>query len=139
MANWCEQRSWRLVCLYLLMVDIGLLLYWAVAIADVLPAEWLFKGYRDPIISAWNWSFLPLDLLASVTGLAGVACARRQRQALGECLILLSLCLTFCAGLMALSFWALTADYDPSWWGANVCLMVPSALLLGMRLGGVRR
>ena len=133
--RWSERRSWRFVRSYLLMVDIGLLAYWAVAVADVLPAAWMFKGYDDPTISAWNWSFFPLDLLASATGLAGIACMRKNRHEAGDCLILLSLCLTFCAGLMALSFWALTRDYDVSWWGVNACLMVPSAVLLALRLG----
>ena len=134
MARWHVQRSWPALCAYLLLVDIGLLLYWLVAMADILPPAWLFKGYHDPVISAWNWSFLPLDVLASLTGLAGIAFTRQARTAIGESLILVSLSLTFCAGLMALSFWALTADYDLSWWAANAFLMVPSGALIGARL-----
>ncbi|MCB9588029.1 MAG: DUF5360 family protein [Polyangiaceae bacterium] len=38
-----------------------------------VPADWLFRDYTDPNIVAWNWSFLPLDLLASVTGLSGAS------------------------------------------------------------------
>lgn len=134
MNRWHVQRSWPALCAYLLLVDVGLLLYWLIALADVMPPAWLFKGYHDPVISAWNWSFLPLDLLASLTGLAGIAFTRQARTAMGESLILISLCLTFCAGLMALSFWALTADFDPSWWAANALLMLPSGWLMAARL-----
>lgn len=54
--------------------DLGMLLYWsvtllmAVKILDI-PGEWLFKDYHDPRAMAWNWSFFPLDLALSLTGL----------------------------------------------------------------------
>ena len=36
----------------------------------------------------------------------------------------MSLSLTFCAGLMAISFWAIRGDFDPTWWGVNLALMI---------------
>jgi hypothetical protein len=35
-----------------------------------------------------------------------------------------SLALTFCAGFMAICFWAIRLDFDPSWWGAYLFLTI---------------
>ena len=61
----------------MLFTDIGMLLYWAITAAMALklldiPGDWLFKDYHDPRVMAWNWSFFPLDILLSVTGLAAL-------------------------------------------------------------------
>jgi hypothetical protein len=138
LIRWQDQRDWPVLTAYLLLVDLGLLIYWVIAMGDLLPAEWLFKGYHDPVVSAWNWSFLPLDLLASFTGLAGIWTLRRGQRRAGECLLMVSLTLCFCAGLMALSFWTLTDDFDCIWWAFNAMLMGPSAGFLAWRLCCVR-
>lgn len=105
-----------------LVVDLGFIAYWAITLAGVIPDEYLFKDYDNPILSAWNWSFLPLDLAISATGLTALRRAR-QGQSWSN-LALVSLVLTSCSGLMAVSFWALRADFDPSWWLPNLFLLL---------------
>ncbi len=108
--------------------DIGMLAYWAVTALMALgllslPPEWLFKDYDDPRVVAWNWSFLPIDLAFSLTGLWAL---HRERTNAGDWKIwaAVSLTLTFCAGIMAISYWTLTGDFDPSWWIPNLFLML---------------
>jgi|TARA_Y100000994_G_scaffold221481_1_gene201180 hypothetical protein len=47
---------------YFLVVDIGFITYWGITSSGAIPDALLFKDYADPIMVAWNWSFLPLDL-----------------------------------------------------------------------------
>lgn len=108
------------------LTDVGFILYWSVtglAAAGLLqiPPEWLYKDYADPAMVVWNWSFAPLDLLASLTGLAALWRARSGRR--WASLALVSATLTFCAGFMAISYWAIAGDLDPAWWAANLFLM----------------
>lgn len=104
----------RLQKTLMLATDLGFAAYWLVTALGIIPAAYLFKDYHDPFMVSWNWSFLPIDLLASASGLAGVALGSRGRR-----LADVSLALTFCAGGMALSFWAMRGDFDPAWWLAN--------------------
>ena len=108
--------------------DIGMLAYWAVTALMALgllslPPEWLFNDYDDPRVVACNWSFLPIDLAFSATGLWAL---RRERTGHPDWKIwaTVSLTLTFCAGIMAISYWTLIGDFDPSWWIPNLFLMV---------------
>lgn len=115
-----------------LLTDIGFIVYWSVtAIAAVgwlsLPPEWLFQDYQDPNIVAWNWSFMPLDILASLTGLYAVAMASGARA--WQKAALISMTLTFFAGFMAICFWILQGSFDVSWWAANLFLMLWPLLL----------
>lgn len=105
----------------LLITDLGFLAYWTITALGVLPADWLFKDYDNPIIQAWNWSFAPLDLLASGLGLAALASHRRDDPR-WRGLASASVMLTFCAGFMAISFWTVRQDFDISWWLPNVYL-----------------
>ena len=105
-----------------LVVDLGFIAYWAITLAGVISDEHLFKDYDNPILSAWNRSFLPLDLAISATGLTALRRAK-QGQSWSN-LALVSLVLTSCSGLMALSFWALCADFDPAWWLPNLFLLL---------------
>jgi Family of unknown function (DUF5360) len=109
----------------LLVTDLGFLMYWALTALMVtklidIPTDWLFKDYADPNIVAWNWSFMPLDMLASVTGL--IAVAQSGRGDGWQTAALISLVLTFCAGFMAISFWTFQQSFDPSWWAPNLFL-----------------
>ena len=111
----------------LALLDGGMLAYWSVATIACLglvhlPPEAMYAGYGDPLIDAWNWSFAPLDLGFSLLGLASLALTRRD-DARWRPLALLSLALAFCAGLMAISFWALRGDFNWLWWLPNLLLM----------------
>ena len=108
--------------------DVGMLLYWVVTAAMALklldiPGEWLFKDYHDPRVVAWNWSFFPLDVLFSVTGLASLR-MEQQGHPNWKLMAVISLTLTVCAGLMAISYWAIVQDFDPTWWIPNLFLML---------------
>lgn len=113
--------------LILLTVEIGLLIYWVAVAFSLLPPQFAFKDYTSPMIHAWNWSFFPLDLLASGCAIAGVLTFQRTA---GLVVLLAGLTFTFCAGLMAIGFWALYGDFDPFWWGSNALLMVMPAVVL---------
>lgn len=106
-----------------LLVDLGFVAYWAVSALHLVPAAWAFKDYADPILGAWNWSFLPLDLAVSSTGLASVALARAG-DARWKMLAVASLAFTTASGLQAIAFWALRRDFDWLWWAPNVFLVV---------------
>lgn len=109
------------------VTDTLMLAYWAVtALAALgvvaLPPDALYKDYHDPVMVAWNWSFVPLDVAFALTGLASV-----RREAAGgdwRGLAIVSLTLTMCAGGMALAFWTLRRDFDPGWWLPNLVLLV---------------
>ncbi|WP_159845206.1 DUF5360 family protein [Nocardia sp. CY41] len=103
----------------MLVTDVGFLLYWAIAFARVIPPEWAYKDYADPILGDWNYSFLVLDLAASATGLASLC-----RGPGGRTLMTISLTLTSVAGLQALAFWTLRGDFSPLWWAPNLFLLL---------------
>lgn len=114
--------------LLILLTDCGLVAYWLVTILSVLglidlPPDLLFSDYDNPIVVAWNWSFFPLDIVLSVVGLVGVRLAAQNDPRWWHWTII-SLSLTVCAGLMAVSFWAIRGDFDPVWWGFNLYLIL---------------
>lgn len=111
------------------IVDLGFLIYWAITLLHVIPEAYLFKDYHNPILAAWNWSFLPLDLLISATGLLSVYLLRRGSPRAPR-LAQISLVLTSCSGLQAVSFFALRQDFDPLWWVANLFLLLYPMLFL---------
>jgi len=117
--------------------DVGFLLYWGITATATLgviglPAEWLFADYHDSTVVAWNWSFLPLDVLLSATGLYSLRLSLRGDQRWRP-LAVVSLAMTFCAGLMAISFWAIRSDYSLVWWGFNLFLMTyPLPFVFGL-------
>ena len=123
-----------------IVVDLGFVLYWICAALHLFPQDYLFKDYDNPILQAWNFSFLPLDLLVSATGLSSVWChARGQWQ--WQPLALISLALTVCSGLQALAFWALRGDFDVMWWIPNLFLLLYPLFFLPsvLRAGSQRR
>ena len=58
---WTKRLMW--------IADVGFILYWTTTAFHLLPAEWLYAAHDNPLMVAWNWSFFPLDMLASITGL----------------------------------------------------------------------
>jgi len=113
-------RSLRLL---LLVTDLGFIAYWSVTALHLLPPELAFNDYRNPLLVAWNWSFAPLDLLASACGLWALRLARRQ-DARAYTVLIIALVLTCCAGLQAISFWATRGDFELGWWLPNLFLML---------------
>lgn len=83
----------------------------------------MFKDYQAPIINAWNWSFFPLDMVLSICGLAAIR-LHKTNDPRWRPLAAFSLALTFCAGFMAISFWAIRLEFDAGWWAANLFLVV---------------
>src|SRR5690349_12508032 len=88
-----------------------------------IPTDLLYADADDPRVVAWNWSFFPLDLAFSLTGLAAVRYARRDNP-LWKPLALMSLVLTMVAGGMAVGYWTLIGEFDPFWFLPNLILLV---------------
>lgn len=122
----------------MLITDLGMLAYWAVAglmaasVIDV-PGDWLFRNYHEPHVVAWNWSFFPLDILLSLSGLQALRAERRGDES-WRIWAAVSLTLTMCVGLMALSYWTLMHDFDPAWWAPNLFLLIWPAPFLARLL-----
>ncbi|MGX1267642.1 DUF5360 family protein [Streptomyces phaeoluteigriseus] len=139
-------RGVRAIKAAMLVTDVGFLLYWSVALLDLIPPEHAYKDYGDPVMSDWNYSFLPLDIAASVTGLFSLFLAgyRRRRTkarqgALHLPLTLISLTLTSTAGLQAVAFWSLRGDWSLTWWIPNLVLLlfpIPAIVYLLRRAAG---
>lgn len=111
------------------LTDVGFVAYWLVTALGLVPPELAYQDYRNPLLVAWNWSFLPLDLLASATGFAALAARARSRAGWAP-LALVSLTLTSVAGLQAVAFWALRGEFDPAWWLPNLFLLAYPWLFL---------
>lgn len=106
-----------------MITDIGFIIYWIITLFHIIPENLLFKDYANPILSAWNWSFLPLDMFISFTGLISLYLYARRNE-IWKKLSLISLTLTFCSGLQAISFWSMRGDYDLLWWLFNFYLIL---------------
>lgn len=113
----------RLTSFAMVVTDVGFLVYWLVAVTGVVPAAVWFAEHDDPRVAAWNWSFLPLDLAASATGLLAVRALRRGDPAAPPRLVA-SLSLTATAGGMAVAFWVLRGQWDPAWLVPNLALLL---------------
>ena len=111
----------------LLLTDLGFIAYWLITVAHAVPPEYLFNDYSDPLMTAWNWSFLPLDLMISATGLTAVVLERRGRPFRDFAIV--SLTLTFASGLNALAFWVIRRDFNLGWWLPNLFLIISPAVL----------
>jgi hypothetical protein len=112
----------------LLLTDIGFIAYWsftALVAAGLfnVPPEYLYSDYHNPLVVAWNWSFMPLDIILSLAGLNAVRLQRTDSPSWRGWTIV-SLALTVCAGLMAVSFWAIRGDFDVTWWTVNLALLI---------------
>lgn len=101
-------------------IDLGFIAYWLLISMSVLPAAVMFAGYEKPEVQAWNWSFLPLDILASITGILGNTTKNLDKKTL----LTISLVLTSVAGGMAVGYWAFLGDLEISWWFPNLILLL---------------
>lgn len=113
----------------MLATDVGFIAYWLVTLAHIIPSDMLFRDYSNPILIHWNWSFLPLDLLISATGISSLAIMKQNNPAWRQ-LAIVSLALTFVSGLQAIAFWVIAGDFDIWWWGPNLFLMTYPLLFL---------
>jgi Family of unknown function (DUF5360) len=108
---------------FFLVTDIGFILYWAITALHLIPDEFLFQDYKNELLVAWNWSFFPLDIFVSVSGLSSLYFWRKNNEIWLK-LALISLILTFCSGLQAIAFWVIRKDFDISWWLPNLFLLL---------------
>jgi hypothetical protein len=109
--------------IFFLLTDIGFMIYWLITLLHAIPDAYLFKDYNNPILSAWNWSFFPLDMSISFSGISCLILHMRKNP-IWRKLGLISLTLTFCSGLQAVSFWFLRNDFDLIWWLSNLFLVI---------------
>jgi len=108
----------------LLTIDFGFIFYWLLIALNLIPHEWVFQNYDDPNVRAWNWSFLPLDIAASITGFIGI----KGKGNLA--LLVISSTLTMVAGGMALAFWGIQSFFNLGWWLPNLFLFVAGLIFL---------
>jgi len=108
---------------FFLITDIGFILYWLITLLHIIPNALLFKDYGNPILVSWNWSFFPLDMFISTTGLLSIYYYDKKNE-IWRGLCLISLVLTFCSGIQAISFWSLRLDFDIMWWIPNLYLLL---------------
>ncbi len=118
----------RTLAIALTVTDIAFLAYWALTALFALglidlPPDLLYSNYHDPRVVGWNWSFFPLDVAFSLTGLAAVRMATRG-EASWRPLALISLVLSSTAGLMAISYWLILWEIEPVWFGVNLILFL---------------
>ncbi|MFD9939868.1 DUF5360 family protein [Nonomuraea sp. NPDC059023] len=109
----------------MLGTDVGFVVYFSVTGLGLIPPEWAFADYANPLMADWNWSFLWIDMLASATGLTSLWLLRGGvPRPGGPPLMLVSLVLTMASGLMAIAFWTLRGDFSLAWWIPNLYLML---------------
>lgn len=101
----------------MLVTDLGFIAYFSITGLGLIPPEWVFADYANPLMADWNWSFLWIDLAASATGLISLWTRNGP-------LMLVSLVLTMASGLMAIAFWTLRGDFSLMWWIPNLYLML---------------
>ncbi|AEI50047.1 DUF5360 family protein [Runella slithyformis] len=104
------------------VIDSGFIIYWAITFSGLIPSEYLYNDYSNPLLVDWNWSFFPLDTAISITGFSSLYLRNRQKP-IWLVWAIISLTLTFCSGLQAVSFWGLRGDFSWIWWLPNLFLM----------------
>ena len=127
----------RLLKFSLTTTDIAFLLYWTMAallelgLIDI-PRDMMYADYDNPRVSAWNWSFFPLDIAFAIAGLMAVRAARRGAP-LWRPLAIISLVLTMTAGGMAVAYWTILGEFYPAWYLSNLILLIwPMFFLPGL-------
>ena len=112
----------------LTITDVLFIVYWSLAAVSAMgllhiDPELMYADADNPRVIAWNWSFFPLDIVFSIVGLAAIR-AHKQGRETWRPLALISLILTMTAGGMAVSYWAILGEFDPSWFLPNLVLLV---------------
>ena len=110
--------------------EIAMLLYWLLAGSLVLglisiDPSLMYSDYQNPLVVAWNWSFFPIDVAFSAIGLTarfGTTAGHLKFK-----LEVIAAVLMLCAGLMAVSYWTITGDFDVTWWSMNLWLIILGA------------
>ncbi|AZK47913.1 DUF5360 family protein [Paenibacillus lentus] len=118
-----KEPSMRVLKWFFLVIDFSFILYFSATAMKLIPVEYAYSDYTNPILVAWNWSFFPLDMVISITGLSAIY-LHRKRCSEWKPVALISLVLTFCSGLMAISYWSLRLEFDLTWWIPNLALML---------------
>lgn len=108
---------------FFLLIDLGFIAYWLITAFHIIPNEYLYNDYKNPVLVNWNWSFFPLDMFVSVTGLFSLYLFRKGNPK-WKISALISLIMTNVSGLQAISYWVLAHDYDLTWWLPNLFLLI---------------
>lgn len=106
-----------------LITDIGFIIYWAITYLKLIPDEYLYQDYSNKLLVIWNLSFMPLDILISITGFMSL-CFYKRRNNIWLPFTLISLILTSVSGLQAIVFWTIKLDFDLTWWLPNLYLLI---------------
>ena len=108
---------------FFLIVDTGFIAYWVITALHLIPETWLYNDYTNPLLVNWNWSFMPIDILVSITGYTALYYRSKKRHQWVP-LAIISLTLTSASGLMAIAFWVIGRDFELQWWLPNHFLLV---------------
>ncbi len=111
------------------IVDVAFIAYWICTGFHLLPPQYVYRDYLNPILVAWNWSFLPLDTAIVFTGICATILHTKSDSRWAVAAII-SLSLTFSSGLQALAFWTCYKDFDALWWAPNMFLVFYPAFFL---------
>ena len=103
-------------------VDLSFIAYWAITAFHLIPDIYLYNDYQNPILINWNWSFFPLDILVSATGLYSLYLNNNNLE--WKYFALISLLLTSVSGLQAISYWFFAKEFDLTWWIPNLFLLI---------------
>ncbi|MEO0962432.1 MAG: DUF5360 family protein [Pseudomonadota bacterium] len=130
----------RSLAIAISVTDVLFMTYWGIALLALfgvfsLPPDMMYGDYLNPRVVAWNWSFFPLDLIFSIFGFLAISAARRGDPIWRPC-ALVSLVLTMTAGGMAVAYWIILVEFDPSWFLPNLVLFVwPLFFMRGLITG----
>ena len=108
---------------FFLVIDFGFIAYWTITALHLIPTEYLYNDYTNKILVNWYWSFFPLDIAISGTGLYSISLYQKSNEK-WKIIALVSLILTCVSGLQAISYWTLAHDLDPIWWTPNLFLLI---------------
>ena len=125
------------------ITDFLFMTYWLIAgLALIgifnLPPDLMYGDYTNPRVVAWNWSFFPLDLIFSIFGYLAISASRRS-DPVWRSYALISLVLTMTAGGMAVVYWAILGEFDPTWFIPNFILLVWPLFFIGNLISGSRK
>lgn len=122
---------------FFLVVDFGFIIYWLITAFHLINEAYLYNDYTNPILVAWNWSFFPLDMAISGSGLFSLY-LRGKKKELWRFWAMISLVMTSVSGLMAISYWAITRDFQLQWWLPNLFLLIYPMYFI-FRLGQTKK